>query len=87
MPQSHTWQPLRCAVRTPLGVDWKILSIRKEPMLSGTSYSKSSEHLASCWKLINLDVMRNKEAGSHQELNPDTSGLSHQYSAMAVVAQ
>ena len=24
-----------CAVRTPLGVDWKILSIRKEPILSG----------------------------------------------------
>ena len=24
-----------CAIRTLLGVDWKILSIRKEPMLSG----------------------------------------------------
>jgi len=30
-PSSHSV----CAVRTPLGVDWKILSIRKEPMLSG----------------------------------------------------
>ena len=30
-PGSHS----ACAVRTPLGVDWKILSIRKEPMLSG----------------------------------------------------
>ena len=24
-----------CAVRTPLGIDWKILFIRREPMLSG----------------------------------------------------
>ena len=24
-----------CAVKTPLGVDWKILSVRREPMLSG----------------------------------------------------
>ena len=31
MPQSHTWQPL---IRTPLGIDWKILSIRKQSMLS-----------------------------------------------------
>ena len=30
-PGSHSV----CAVRTPSGVDWKILSIKKEPMLSG----------------------------------------------------
>ena len=44
-PGSHSV----CAVRTLLGVDWKILSIRKEPMLSG-SHSKYSEYLASHWK-------------------------------------
>ena len=38
-PGSHSV----CAVRTPLGVDWKILSIRKEPMLSGFSHSKYSK--------------------------------------------
>ena len=31
MPVTHTWQPLR----TPLVVDLKILSIRREPMLNG----------------------------------------------------
>ena len=37
--------------RTPLGVDWKILSIRKEPMLAEWfTHSKCSEHLASHWK-------------------------------------
>ena len=30
-PGSHSV----CAVRTPVGVNWKILSIRREPMLSG----------------------------------------------------
>ena len=35
-PASHSV----CAVRTPLGVDRKILSVRKEPMLSGFSHSK-----------------------------------------------
>ena len=39
-----------CAVRTPLGVDRKILSIRKEPMLSGVSHFKCWKHLASRWK-------------------------------------
>ena len=39
-----------CAVRTLLGINQKILSIRKEPMLSGFSHSKCSEHSASCWK-------------------------------------
>ena len=32
-----------CAVRTLLGVDQKILSIRKKTMLSGFSHSKCSE--------------------------------------------
>ena len=41
MPQLHSWQPLSvCRQNRPLGVDRKILSIRKEPMLSGFSHSK-----------------------------------------------
>ena len=34
-----------CAVRTLLGINRKILSIRKEPMLSGFSHSKCSVYL------------------------------------------
>ena len=44
-PGSHSV----CAIRTPLGVDRKILSIRRVTMLSVFSHSKCSEHLASCW--------------------------------------
>ena len=40
-PSSHSV----CAVRTPLGGYWKILSIRREPMLSGFSQSKCLELL------------------------------------------
>ena len=36
-----------CAIWTPLGVDQKIFSIRREPMLSGFAHSKCLEHLAS----------------------------------------
>ena len=38
MPGSHSV----CAVRTPLGIDRKILSIRKEPIVSGFSQSNSN---------------------------------------------
>ena len=72
-PGSHS----ACAVRTLLGVDWKALSIRKEPMLSSFSHSKCSEHLASCW---NLDVMRQKLRKVRSQTQ-DTSGLSRQCSA------
>ena len=45
-PGSHSV----CAIRTPLGVDWKILSIRKEPMLSGllTLNAEHSWVVAGC---------------------------------------
>ena len=34
--QLHTWQPLSmCHQNSDIGVDWKILSIRKESMLNG----------------------------------------------------
>ena len=55
IPDSH---PV-CAVRTSLGVNQKIFSGRKEPMLSGFSHCKCSEHLAPhAGKYMNLDVMR-----------------------------
>ena len=37
-----------CAVRTPLGVDRKILSVRKEPMLSGF-FSHSTTTATTIW--------------------------------------
>ena len=44
-PGSHSV----CGIRTPSGVDRKILSIRKEPMLSGFSHSKCSDHCEGWW--------------------------------------
>ena len=57
MPQSHTWQLHRiCALRTLLGVDCKVLSIRREPMVSVFSHSKCLKHLASHWRQRNYEV-------------------------------
>ena len=39
-----------CAVRTLLGVDWKILSIRKEPMLNGF-LTLNAHTVAEHWQL------------------------------------
>ena len=39
------------------------------------------------FRCYEVKIKESEKAGSHWELNPDTSGLSHQYSAMAVVAQ
>ena len=68
-PGSHS----ACAVRTPLGVNQKILSIRREPMLSGFSQSKCLELLPHDGiKRIQMLWGENREkTGSRRELNPE----------------
>ena len=68
-PGSHSV----CAVRTLLGVDRKILSVRKEPMLSCFSHSKCKQHLALLWGANRGKWKRPAAAGSRTQ---DTSGLS-----------
>ena len=64
-PGSHSV----CTVRFPLGVDRKILSIRKDPMLSGFSHSKRSKHLASWCYAYEVKIEESEKAGSCQESN------------------
>ena len=51
-----------CAIRTLLGVDRKILSIRKEPMLSGFLTLNAHFHLFSPHNIYNIQVL------SHQPI-------------------
>ena len=52
-----------CAIRTLLGVDWEILSVRKEPILSFfSSHSKCEEHLGR--------ISQNGVSGSHFQSRP-----------------
>ena len=63
-----------CAVRTPLGVDRKILSIRKEPMLSGFLTLKAQSilpHTGNKWNWLLWGENRGKwKASSCRESTP-----------------